>query len=589
MAASLQQRLALRVHQALERAWTAGLLGQLAELPRAESIVIQKAKVEHGDYATPVAMALAKPSRLAPFAIAEAIVAQLQSGDIHSEVAKPGYLNLRLGDGFLAAELETILTQKENYGRTQPEVPRRILLEYVSANPTGPLHVGHGRWAAIGSTMARLLDFAGHQVDSEFYINDAGNQMQLLGASLHARYLQALGAAVEMPEKAYQGSYIKEIALQLVAQYQDSKRDAPLDWFTSYAEARLLAQQQQTLSAFRTEFTQWFSERTLHESGAIEQTLSDFDERGFLYQAVKPREAGTRPDKPSQAEGEDTGGGEALFFKSADFGDDRDRVVRRAGGQLTYLAADIAYHRDKYARGYDHLIDIVGADHHGYVSRMKAAAQALGHPADSLELLVGQLVKLYRQNPETGDKEEVRMSKRTGELVTVDDLIEEVGVDATRWFLLSQSLNSAVNFDLDLAKEEGFSNPVFYVQYAHTRCCSILRTAEAEGITVPERIEFLDSTGQGLLVQPQERNLIQRLIAAPDEFRLSADDRTPQRLTQYVYDLAGDLSQFYEHCRILRADLSAELQLARLGLVMVTRQVLANTLTLLGIEPKEVM
>ncbi|BAC92220.1 arginine--tRNA ligase [Gloeobacter violaceus] len=599
-ALSLQQQLAESIYTALGTAFEAGQLGQLTQLPPRQSVVVEKPKVpEHGDYATPVAMSLAKPCRLAPLAIAEAIASYLASDEIGVEVAKPGFINLRLGHRFVAVELQNILELKGDYGRTVPQQPERILLEFVSANPTGPLHLGHGRWAALGSSLERILQFAGYTVDSEFYINDAGNQMQLLGLSLKQRYLQVLGEAVELPDGGYKGSYLKELAEQLVADKGDSLGGEPVEWFSAYAEGRLLEQQKITLQQFRTEFDRWYSERSLHCAGAIEAALADLEARGMLYRAARSRQEQSgeitgrskKVQAPAAFEEED-GGGEALFFKAADFGDEMDRVVKRADGNTTYLAADIAYHWDKYQRGYGRLINIWGADHHGYVPRMKAVAQALGHPADSLEILIGQMVRLFKTNPETGQKEEMRMSKRRGELVSVDDLIEEVGVDAGRWFLLSQSLNTTVNFDLDLAQSEKFDNPVFYVQYNHARCCSILRKAPERGMPILERFEFLKPDGGLWLETPQERTLALRLLAAPDEYRFAAVDRTPQRLTQYAYDLASDVSQFYEHCPILpplAENLEPALRYARLGLVVATRQVLATTLTLLGIEPRESM
>ncbi|UFP93974.1 arginine--tRNA ligase [Gloeobacter morelensis] len=599
-ALSLQQRLAKSIDIALGTAFEAGQLGQLTQLSARPSIVVEKPKVpEHGDYATPVAMSLAKPCRLAPLTIAEAIASHLTGDEIAVEVAKPGFINLRLGHRFVAAELQRILELKGDYGRTVPEQPERILLEFVSANPTGPLHLGHGRWAAIGSSLERILQFAGYTVDSEFYINDAGNQMQLLGLSLKQRYLQALGEAVELPDGSYKGSYLKELAEQLAAAQGDSLRDEPVAWFSAYAEGRLLEQQKITLQQFRTGFDRWYSERSLHQAGAIEAALADLEARGMLYRATCSRQeqsgeitGRSKKVQTPHAFDEEDGGGEALFFKAADFGDEMDRVVKRADGNSTYLAADIAYHWDKYQRGYGRLINIWGADHHGYVPRMKAVAQALGHPADSLEILIGQMVRLFKTNPATGQKEEMRMSKRRGELVSIDDLIEEVGVDAGRWFLLSQSLNTTVNFDLDLAQSEKFDNPVFYVQYNYARCCSILRKAPERGMPIPARFEFLKPDGSAWLETPQERALALRLLAAPDEYRFAAIDRAPQRLTQFAYELASDVSQFYEHCPILpplAEDLQPALRYARLGLVVATRQVLATTLTLLGIEPRESM
>jgi arginyl-tRNA synthetase len=599
---SLQQLLAVRVRSALESAFSHGHLGQLTteqldEFGSVSKIVIQKPKqADLGDYATPVAMALAKPSRSNPLALAESIASELQSSDYTVEVAKPGFINIRFSEAFLAAQLEQVLILGDNYGRTQADKPEKILLEFVSANPTGPLHIGHGRWAALGSSLANILGFAGYEVNREFYINDAGNQMQILGESLKVRYLQALGETLELPANAYRGKDIQEIADELVAEVGESKQDADVAWFSRYAENKELSRQKAVLAAFRTEFDQWYSERSLHAADAVEETFKDFDARGMLYRATQSRQEAsgeithrsTKVRKTPEND-ENPEGAEAVYFRSADFGDENDRVLRKATGQFTYITPDIAYHRDKYNRGYDRLINILGADHHGYVPRMRAAIQALGHPGDSFEVLLGQMVRLFKTNLETGEKEEMRMSKRTGDLVSVEDLIEEVGVDAARWFLLSQSLNSTINFDLDLAKSEKFDNPVFYVQYNHARCCSILRKAPEREMPLPKNYAFLKSDGSSWLVETPERTLILRLIAAPDEIRFAAIDRTPQRLTQYAYELASDMSQFYENCPTLPplADkVELGLRYARLGLVDATRQVLANILTLLGIEPK---
>jgi arginyl-tRNA synthetase len=599
---SLQQLLAVRVRTALESAFAHEHLGQLTaeqldEFASVAKIVIQKPKqADLGDYATPVAMALAKPSRSNPLALAENIASELQSPDYMAEVAKPGFVNIRFSEAFLAAQLEQVLILGDGYGRTQADKSEKILLEFVSANPTGPLHVGHGRWAALGSSLANILGFAGYEVDCEFYINDAGNQMQILGESLKVRYLQALGEAIELPANAYRGKDIQEIAAELVTEVGESKRDADVAWFSRHAEDKELSRQKEVLAEFRTEFDQWYSERSLHAADAVEETFKDFDARGMLYRATQSRQESsgeithrsTKVRKTPEND-ENPEGAEAVYFRSADFGDENDRVLRKATGQFTYITPDIAYHRDKYNRGYDRLIDILGADHHGYVPRMRAAIQALGHPGDSFEVLLGQMVRLFKTNPETGEKEEMRMSKRTGDLVSVEDLIEEVGVDAARWFLLSQSLNSTINFDLDLAKSEKFDNPVYYVQYNHARCCSILRKAPERGMSLPQNYTFLKPDGSAWLVETPERTLILRLIAAPDEIRFAAIDRTPQRLTQYAYELASDMSQFYENCPTLPplADkVELGLRYTRLGLVDATRQVLANVLTLLGIEPK---
>lgn len=601
---TFQDQLRQTLYAALQEAFAAGQLGQLAQIPTSSEVVFQPPKnPTYGDYASPIALSLAKPAGLNPLQIAEILVEYLDRSGFSAEVAKPGFINFKVQDSLLAKQLALILNQGSNYGRTTPAKPRKILLEFVSANPTGPLHVGHGRWAAIGSTLANLLRFAGDEVTTEFYINDAGNQMSLLGQSLGVRYFQELGYEATMPEKGYQGDYIKDLAQTLIREWKDIKASAPVDWFTDYACQHLLQQQKETLAAFRTEFDHWYSERTLHEEGIVQKAMDDLEKRGMLYRADT--------SQAEQAEGEretDEGDGSgALFFKAAQFGDDKDRVIQRSNGLLTYLAADIAYHREKFERGYDLLINIWGADHHGYVPRVKAAMQALGHPPEDLEIIIGQLVKLLKLNPETGKKEEVRMSKRTGNFITLDDLIygidspeDAVGPDAARWFILSQSADSSVNLDLDLAVKRDTDNPVYYVQYAHTRACSVFRNLG----DYPELLKFLANLRSGfnpatligesgfLLDTPEERALILRLINAPDQFRRAAEERAPQILVRYSEELANDFMKFYDRCRILpllRENPKDALAYARGVLMVAAKQVLATALGLLGISAPESM
>lgn len=601
---TFQDQLRQTLYAALQEAFAAGQLGQLAQIPTSSEVVFQPPKnPTYGDYASPIALSLAKPAGLNPLQIAEILVEYLDRSGFSAEVAKPGFINFKVQDSLLAKQLALILNQGSDYGRTTPAKPRKILLEFVSANPTGPLHVGHGRWAAIGSTLANLLRFAGDEVTTEFYINDAGNQMSLLGQSLGVRYFQELGYEATMPEKGYQGDYIKDLAQTLIREWKDIKASAPVDWFTDYACQHLLQQQKETLAAFRTEFDHWYSERTLHEEGIVQKAMDDLEKRGMLYRADT--------SQAEQAEGEreiDEGDGSgALFFKAAQFGDDKDRVIQRSNGLLTYLAADIAYHREKFERGYDLLINIWGADHHGYVPRVKAAMQALGHPPEDLEIIIGQLVKLLKLNPETGKKEEVRMSKRTGNFITLDDLIygidspeDAVGPDAARWFILSQSADSSVNLDLDLAVKRDTDNPVYYVQYAHTRACSVFRNLG----DYPELLKFLANLRSGfnpatligesgfLLDTPEERALILRLINAPDQFRRAAEERAPQILVRYSEELANDFMKFYDRCRILpllRENPKDALAYARGVLMVAAKQVLATALGLLGISAPESM
>jgi arginyl-tRNA synthetase len=601
---TFQDQLRQTLYAALQEAFAAGQLGQLAQIPKASEVVFQPPKnPTYGDYASPIALSLAKPAGMNPLQIAEILVEYLDRSGFSAEVAKPGFINFKVQDSLLAKQLALILNQGSDYGRTTPAKPRKILLEFVSANPTGPLHVGHGRWAAIGSTLANLLRFAGDEVTTEFYINDAGNQMSLLGQSLGVRYFQELGYEATMPENGYQGDYIKDLAQTLIREWKDIKASAPVDWFTDYACQHLLQQQKETLAAFRTEFDHWYSERTLHEEGIVQKAMDDLEKRGMLYRADT--------SQAEQAEGEreiDEGDGSgALFFKAAQFGDDKDRVIQRSNGLLTYLAADIAYHREKFERGYDLLINIWGADHHGYVPRVKAAMQALGHPPEDLEIIIGQLVKLLKLNPETGKKEEVRMSKRTGNFITLDDLIygidspeDAVGPDAARWFILSQSADSSVNLDLDLAVKRDTDNPVYYVQYAHTRACSVFRNLG----DYPELLKFLANLRSGfnpetligesgfLLDTPEERALILRLINAPDQFRRAAEERAPQILVRYSEELANDFMKFYDRCRILpllRENPKDALAYARGVLMVAAKQVLSTALGLLGISAPESM
>ncbi|MFS8893725.1 arginine--tRNA ligase [Synechococcus sp. O70.1] len=593
LSTSLIRFLTAAVAESIQRAAAAGQLGSLTP-ERAAGVmpVVQiPSDPRYGDYACPTPLGMAKLCRLAPAQIAQTLRKHLDLPDIETEVAGGGYLNFRLGDPFLARRLQELLRLGDDFGKTASPHPERILLEYVSANPTGPLHVGHGRWAAVGSTLANLLRWTGHQVEREFYINDAGNQMRLLGQSLEVRVRQLQGEEVALPEDGYHGSYLIDIARRLLEQVQAGIRPLPasLEEYIEFAYEEILAWQKQTLQQLRTEFDHWFSERRLHtpdpQTGlsAIQQALQELQERGFLYRARAPR-------------GEDPklGAEEAVYFKTQEFGDDKDRVVQKADGSFTYLAADIAYHRDKVRRGYQRLINILGSDHHGYIGRLRAAVAAF-NPEVKLEILIGQFVKLFKADPETGEKVEVRMSKRTGNFVSLNDLIEDpeigVGVDAARWFLLSSSMDSPINFDLDLAVKQTFDNPVVYVHYSHARCCTLLRRLQEE-----EKVKLTDEvalTEQRRLPyrEPEERALLLRLLALPDELIAAAEERAPHKIIRYAEAVAADFNKFYDNCRIL--PLLKEdplLAQARIQLVQATRQVLFNVLTgILGLSAPESM
>lgn len=593
LSTSLIRFLTAAVAESIQRAAAAGQLGSLT--PERAAGVVPVVQIpsdpRYGDYACPTPLGMAKLCRLAPAQIAQTLRKHLDLPDIETEVAGGGYLNFRLGDPFLARRLQELLRLGDDFGKTATPHPERILLEYVSANPTGPLHVGHGRWAAVGSTLANLLRWTGHQVEREFYINDAGNQMRLLGQSLEVRVRQLQGEEVALPEDGYHGSYLIDIARRLLEQVQAGIRPLPasLEEYIEFAYEEILAWQKQTLQQLRTEFDHWFSERRLHtpdpQTGlsAIQQALQELQERGFLYRARAPR-------------GEDPklGAEEAVYFKTQEFGDDKDRVVQKADGSFTYLAADIAYHRDKVRRGYQRLINILGSDHHGYIGRLRAAVAAF-NPEVKLEILIGQFVKLFKADPETGEKVEVRMSKRTGNFVSLNDLIEDpeigVGVDAARWFLLSSSMDSPINFDLDLAVKQTFDNPVVYVHYSHARCCTLLRRLQEE-----EKVKLTDEvalTEQRRLPyrEPEERALLLRLLALPDELIAAAEERAPHKIIRYAEAVAADFNKFYDNCRIL--PLLKEdplLAQARIQLVQATRQVLFNVLTgILGLSAPESM
>lgn len=596
MSFPLIQFLTQSLYSAIDQARQAGKLGSLRDSEQMQQVrllVEIPNDTTYGDYASPTALSMAKLCRQAPVEIAKTIAAMIRIEHVEVTVAGPGYINFRLQPLFLDQSLQHLLALGEHYGKTTPQKPERILMEFVSANPTGPLHVGHGRWAAVGSTLANLLAWAGHEVNREFYINDAGNQMQILGKSLQIRVqqLQAINQgdspdSFPLPEDAYQGSYLVTIAERLLERVHKGEWTLPttLVEFTDYAYQEILSWQKQTLLRFQTDFENWFSERTLHQGdpnthqSAIQTTLRNLEDRGYLYRAKAPLQEDPKPDAE-----------DALYFKTVDYGDDKDRVVQKADGSLSYLAADIAYHHNKIQRGYDRLINIIGADHHGYVARLKAGVGAFSQTVE-LEMIVGQFVRLFKTDPETGERLEVRMSKRTGNFVSVDDLIEDedigVGVDAARWFLLSTSMDTTINFDLDLARKATFDNPVIYAQYSHARCCTLLRRmAEERQVDITSSFSIVDPDGNLLFQEPQERILLMRLLTLPDELKRAGEDRAPHRIVYFVEAVAAELNRFYDYCMIYPLlESNLPLAMARLQLVKAAQQVLDNVLTrILGI------
>ena len=514
-------------------------------------------KKEFGDFATNFAMQSARALRCNPRVLAQYIVDNLDCPYVQkAEIAGPGFINFYLNPDWVYDMLAQIVEAGENYGNLPKASDEKIQLEYVSANPTGPLHVGHGRGAAVGSALANLLKAAGYDVEQEYYINDAGNQMNNLARSVNARYLELLGQACEFPEDGYHGHDIIETAQRIINKYGERflqmEEAERLEEFKTIAYQEKLAALKEDLERFNVRYDVWFSEKTLHEGNKIKEACDLLLAKGYMY--------------------EQDG---ALWLKSTAFGDDKDRVVIRDNGVPTYFAADIAYHANKFGRGFDRVINLWGADHHGYIARMKAAMQCLGYRPEQLEILILQMVRLLR------DGQEVKMSKRTGQSVTLNELIDEVGTDAARFFFVMRSIDSQLDFDLDLAKKKSNDNPVFYVQYAHARICSILRQVAEAGITVQGKGNYK------LLTEPVEVDLIKKLGEYPEMLAEAAKERAVQHVAHYVYDLAGLFHSAYNQCRIL--GVNPELQQARLAMVMAVGHVVRHALSILGVSAPEKM
>ncbi len=571
----IRERLEGIVDEALAAAMADGTL----ELDQAPEAALERPRDEaNGDWASTVAMRTAKLAGKNPREVAQAIVDHLPANSMVAsvDIAGPGFINIRLSDSVLQEVVREVREEAEGFGRgTVPEGMRKVNLEYVSANPTGPLHVGHGRWAALGDSMARVMRHAGYDVYEEFYINDHGTQMDVFGNSVGVRYMQRLGHDAEMPEQCYGGSYVGDIAQGIIdregSKYEGLTDQERMEAFREIAYQQMLDDQRDILGTMGTTFDRWFSERSLYvedEDGTspVSRSLKAMDDKGYIY----------------EKDG-------ATWFKSSALGDEKDRVLIKANGEMTYFMSDVAYHYDKMMRGFDHLIDLWGADHHGYIKRCECMLEAWGWPG-ALEVALGQLVNLYR------DGEAVRMSKRTGEMVTLRELVEEVGVDATRYLMLSRSSDQPIDFDIEAAKKKDSSNPVYYVQYAHARICSILlRAAEAADPDAAAAVEAgamamgdlarrVVPVGCDLspLTDESELALMRKMADFPAMVTLAARDRAPFRLTHYAQDLASLFPQFYTNCHVLVDD--AKLQDARLALADASRIVLALSLSLLGVS-----
>lgn len=548
-----------KVKAAVKKAFNNGEL--VSEQPPASLTVEAPRMAEHGDWATNAAMVMARAEKKKPIDIAEIIIKNIEDPDGHiakTEIAGPGFINFTLSEKWWHHVVRDVIRQGAQYGRVNLGEGKKVQVEFVSANPTGPLHVGHGRGAAVGDVLARVLDAAGFDVSREYYVNDAGRQMETLGRSVFYRYLQMFGRDVDFHKDLYQGDYIKELALEIKERDGDkwldaSEEDAVAELYP-WAAYRILDGIKEDLAEFGVKHDVWFSEKSLYSNGMLNDTMADLKTRKKSY--------------------EEDG---ALWFSSEELGDDKDRVLIKSNGDHTYFASDIAYHRDKFQRGFDKVINIWGADHHGYVGRMKAAVEALGYAEDQLEVILVQLVALLRAG------EPVAMSTRAGEFVTLKEVVDEVGSDAARFFFLTRSSDSGLDFDLELAKTESKDNPVYYVQYAHARICSVFKMAESEGVAVPN---FKEANLVRLVEEP-ELSIMKQLAAFPDLIEGAADQLEPHRLTHYLLELAKKFHPYYNQHRFLTDD--AELTDARLVLSMAVRQVVANGLQLLGVSAPEKM
>lgn len=555
----MKKRLREAMLLALDAAMAAGDLPQVdapdfaVELPR---------QAAHGDLAVNLAMLLAKPCRMNPRAIAEVLLKHLGDGGglvASAEMAGPGFINLFLNPLAWLEVIKQVAEAGDDYGRGDLGQGRKVMVEFVSANPTGPLHVGHGRGAVQGDVLARLLAFSGHDVSREYYVNDAGNQMATLGRSVLIRARMAAGSGEAFPDKHYKGEYIADLAAELMATEEgkdllDMDQDAAIALATTFAAGRILGGIKDDLGVFGIELDTFFSEKSLVTSGAVERGLGALREQGLIY--------------------EDDG---ATWFKASEHGDEKDRVVVRSNGEITYFASDIAYHLDKFERGFERLIDVWGADHHGYVPRLKGAVQASGRAPEDLEVVLVQMVNLLR------DGVPVSMSTRGGEFVTLREVVDEVGSDSARFIFLTRRAEASLDFDLEVAKAKSMDNPVFYVQYAHTRVCSVMRKAAEAKVSVPSA----DEADLSLLADEAEVALARSLTEFPEVAAAAALRLEPHRVTYYLTELAGAFHSYYHTHHILVDD--AALAGARLVLAQAVGKVLANGLALLGVSAPEAM
>ncbi len=524
-----------------------------------EQIVIEIPKDKaHGDYSSNLAMQLTKILKRNPREIAQGIVEAInkEAGNIdHIEIAGPGFINLFLKKDAMTSIIKEVLEEKDNYGKSHYGQGVKYNVEYVSANPTGDLHLGHAKGAAVGDSICRIMSAAGYDVTREYYINDAGNQITNLALSLYARYLQLFGIEKELPEDGYHGKDIIEIAKnikeELGDQFINVDEQEAITYFRKIGTEHELQKIKDILKEYRVLHDVWFSETSLYDENKVEPTIQKLKDRGYTY----------------EADG-------ALWFKSTEFGDDKDRVLIKTDGSYTYLTPDIAYHLNKLDRGYEYLVDLLGADHHGYIARMKAAIQALGYNSDQLNIDIMQMVRMVENG------EVVKMSKRTGNAVTIKDLIEDIGVDAARYFFVSKAASSPFDFDLGLAKSKSNENPVYYAQYAHARMCSILNQAKNVDIDIANHYE--------LITHEKEIELVKHINEFRNEIVESAKIRAPHKIANYIQRLAQLFHSFYNDCYVIDEN-NKELSSQRLALVVASQITLKNALNLIGVSAPEKM
>ena len=547
--------LASDVEKAIVAAQAAGELPSFA----VENVIVEKPRdLVNGDYASPIAMKLARVARMAPLKIAQAIAKHFPETDYVGEVivAPPGFINFRLSQAFLQGVVAQILQEGGDYGRIQIGAGKKAQVECVSANPTGPIHIGRIRGGVMGDTIARAMRMAGYDAILEYYYNDAGRQVTLLGESTKVRYLQLLGEEVDLDKEHYQGEYIIDIAKELYAEHGDALRDESEKYFANYAKDKISAEQKASLAKVNIKFDSYFREQSLYESGKVWEALETLQERGYVYEKEN-----------------------AQWFKTTEFGDDKDRVLVKSTGEPTYRMPDIAYHWDKAQRGFDLVVDLFGPDHHATAPQVLMGVQALGYNTDFVRTVLHQIITLYR------DGQEVKMSTRAGTFVTLDELEAEVGPDPIRYFMISRSGNSPIDFDLNLAIEKSDKNPVYYIQNAHVRCAGIFRKWEAAGLD-----SGADENGDlTLLVHENELNFIRKALELPQVIQLMVENSEPHHISFYAYELAAAFHPTYETCRVLHSDVPEALQLARLRFYRAAQQLFAHVLDLMGMSAPEVM